>query len=176
MEGPGGVMRLVSIIAALGAVASGCSAPASRSSAKAATSDSAFRAVQSRGAQVMGVDQYTSAHVFEPLPNGGRIVLQRDADDSAGTATIRAHMADIAGRFSRGDFSLPGLVHARAVPGTDIMAARRSLIRYVADTLPRGGEVRIITTDSLAIAAVYDFLAFQRSDHHAAMHEHPGTG
>lgn len=64
----------------------------------------------------------------------------------------------------------------RAVPGTDVMAARRSLIRYVADTLPRGGEVRIITSDSLAISAVHEFLAFQRSDHHAGMHEHPGTG
>jgi hypothetical protein len=157
-------------VAALAFLIAGCSAPARRSDASAESSDSAFRAVQSRGAQVMGVDQYTSAHVFEPLPNGGRIVLQREVNDSAGTATIRAHMADIAGRFSRGDFSLPGLVHARAVPGTDVMAARRSLIRYVADTLPRGGEVRIITSDSLAIAAVHEFLAFQRSDHHAGLH------
>ena len=163
-------MHPVSVIAALAILMAACSAPARRSDASAESSDSAFRAVQSRGAQVMGVDQYTSAHVFEPLPNGGRIVLQREVNDSAGTATIRAHMADIAGRFSRGDFSLPGLVHARAVPGTDVMAARRSLIRYVADTLPRGGEVRIITSDSLAIAAVHEFLAFQRSDHHAGMH------
>jgi len=31
--------------------------------------------MQSRGAHVMGVDQYTSAHVFEDLPDGGRVVL-----------------------------------------------------------------------------------------------------
>jgi hypothetical protein len=134
--------------------------------------DKNFDALQTRGAAAMGVDQYTSSHVFESLPDGGRIVLQRDSVDAAGTATIRAHMQDIAMRFSNGDFGIPGFVHAQAVPGTDVMAARRGLIRYVADTLPRGGQVRIFTTDSAAIAAVHAFLAFQRSDHRAAGHAH----
>ena len=137
-------------------------------------SDSGFVAVQRRGAVAMGVDQYTSAHVFEPLPDGGRIVLQRDSVDPAGTATIRAHMEDIAVRFGRGDFTLPGFVHAQAVPGTAIMAARRSVIRYLADTLPRGGEVRIRSDDPAAIAAIHAFLAFQAQDHRAASHSaHP---
>ena len=137
-------------------------------------SDSAFAAVQERGAVAMGVDQYTSAHVFEPLPDGGRIVLQRDSVDPAGIATIRAHMADIAVRFAQGDFTLPGFVHAQAVPGTAVMADRRSAIRYVADTLPRGGEVRIRSDDAAAIAAIHEFLAFQARDHRAASHSsHP---
>ena len=139
-----------------------------------AGSDSAFAAVQRRGGAAMGVDQYTSAHVFEPLPDGGRIVLQRDSVDPAGTATIRAHMEDIAVRFARGDFTLPGFVHAQPVPGTAVMAARRSLIRYRADTLPRGGEVRIRSDDATAIAAIHAFLAFQAQDHRAASHSsHP---
>ena len=148
----------------------------SRSSAPDAGSgtDSGFAAVQQRGAVAMGVDQYTSAHMFEPLPDGGRIVLQRDSVDPVGTATIRAHMEDIAARFARGDFSLPGFVHAQAVPGTAVMAARRSVIRYLADTLPRGGEVRIRSDDPAAIAAIHAFLAFQGQDHRAASHSaHP---
>jgi hypothetical protein len=120
----------------------------------------------------MGVDQYTSSHVFESLPDGGRIVLQRDSIDAAGTAVIRAHMQDIAARFSAGDFTIPGMVHAQQVPGTSTMAARRDRIRYAADTLPRGGQVRITTTDSMAVAAVHEFLVFQRMDHRAAGHGH----
>jgi hypothetical protein len=120
----------------------------------------------------MGVDQYTSTHVFESLPDGGRIVLQRDRSDAAGAETIRVHMRDIAARFTAGDFSIPGMVHARAVPGTDVMSARRALIQYVADTLPRGAQVRIMTTDSAALAAVHAFLAFQRMDHRAGGHVH----
>ena len=147
----------------------GCS-PASRDSA--APSDTAFAALQERGKSAMGVDQYTSSHVFESLPDGGRIVLQRDSIDSAGTAVIRAHMADIASRFAAGDFTIPGMVHAREVPGTTVMAERASQIRYAADTLPRGGQVRVTTTDSAAVAAIHEFLAFQRMDHRAAGHDH----
>ena len=118
----------------------------------------------------MGVDQYTSTHVFESLPDGGRIVLQRDAADSAGTATIRTHLQHIARAFADGDFRLPGMVHARTVPGTAAMTARRHLIGYSMDTLPRGGMVRLQTTDSVAVRAIHAFLAFQRGDHHAAGH------
>jgi hypothetical protein len=132
--------------------------------------DSDFAALQRRGAAAMGVDQYTSSHVFEALPDGGRIVLQRQTDDSAGTATIRAHMSTIAEQFRRGDFAVPGFVHAQGVPGTDVMTSHRTRISYRADTLPRGGQVQITTTDPAALTAIHEFLAFQRREHHAAGH------
>ena len=132
--------------------------------------DPAFAAVQARGAVAMGVNQYTSRHVFEPLPDGGRIALQREVADSEGAAQIRRHMQEIAGRFADGDFTLPGFVHARAVPGTEIMAARRAAITYAVDTLPRGAALRIRTADSTAVRAIHEFLAFQRHDHHAGAH------
>ena len=132
--------------------------------------DSGFAGVQARGAAAMGVNQYTSHHVFEPLDDGGRIELQRNAADSAGTAQIRRHMQLIAARFAAGDFALPGFVHARDVPGTDIMAARRAAITYAVETLPRGAALRIRTADTAAIGAIHEFLAFQRQDHHAGAH------
>jgi len=132
--------------------------------------DSAFAGVQARGGVAMGVNQYTSRHVFEPLPDGGRIALQRDAADSEGAAQIRSHMHEIARRFAAGDFTLPGFVHARLVPGTEIMAARRAAIAYAVDTLPRGAALRIRSADSIAVRAIHEFLAFQRHDHHAVAH------
>jgi dienelactone hydrolase len=136
-----------------------------------AARDSGFEGVQARGAVAMGVDQYTSSHVFESLPDGGRIVLQRDSVDSAGAATIRMHLQHIARAFAEGDFALPGFVHAEEVPGTAVMRARRALIRYEFDTLPRGGQVRIQASDSLAVRAIHEFLSFQREDHHAPGHD-----
>lgn len=129
--------------------------------------DRAFAGVQDRGRVAMGVDQYTSSHVFEPLPDGGRIVLQRNVDDPAGVVRIREHMSRIARAFAAGDFRLPGFVHAGTVPGTSVMAAQRSRITYSADSLPRGGQVRIRTDDPEAVRAVHQFLAFQRHDHRA---------
>ncbi len=131
-----------------------------------------FAAMQSRGAHVMGVDQYTSAHVFEDLPDGGRVVLDRDdAVDTAAIATIRAHMRDIATAFRAGDFTKPFQVHAQAVPGTAVMRERRATISYEAIDRPRGGEVRIRSSDSIAVRAIHEFLEFQRQQHHAAGHE-----
>jgi hypothetical protein len=134
--------------------------------------DSAFAAVQARGAEVMGVDQYTSHHVFEDLPDGGRIVLLRDdTADAAGTATIRTHLRTVADSFARGIFSDPARVHAREVPGTADLARLRDQIHYDVTDRAGGAELRITTTDPAAIAALRQFLAFQRADHHAAAHE-----
>jgi len=135
--------------------------------------DTSFASMQQRGKQAMGVDQYTSTHKFDSFPTGGRIELQRDNDDSAGVAAIRAHIRDIARAFKSGDFSTPAFVHMQTVPGTKEMAALRSKITYQVHDLPRGAELHIITSDSSALTAVHQFMAFQRGEHHAAGMTHP---
>jgi hypothetical protein len=119
----------------------------------------------------MGVDQYTSTHIFEPLPDGGRIELQRDDEDSLGTIQIRRHMRQIAASFAAGDFHLPGLVHARGVPGTEVMGTHRSAIAYSVEDLPRGAALRLKSDTPSVVRAIHDFLQFQRQDHHAAAHQ-----
>lgn len=146
---------------------------AEQAAADRAAADSAFAELQERGAaaEAMGVDQYTSTHVFEDLADGGRIELQRDTDDSVGAEQIRAHLKLIADRFNAGDFAIPGFVHdTDEVPGTTVMAERRGAIDYEFAELPRGGEVRIRTDDPEAVRAVHEFLAFQRSDHRTGNH------
>jgi len=137
-----------------------------------ARGDSAFRAMQARGLVVMGVDQYTSIHRFDALPDGGRIELRRDRDDSSGTAAIRAHLRKISRAFASGDFAAPAAVHAETVPGVPVMRARRAAIRYDVSDLPRGAELRIRTLDPIVVAAVHDFLAYQRREHHAGSAVH----
>jgi len=153
----------VMIPALLGLLA--CGGP--RDSVVDRTSDERFADVQERGEAVMGVDQYTSAHVFEDLADGGRIELQRSVEDSAGVAQIRRHMQEIRTAFAAGDFRLPGEVHDVTVPGTEVMARERQVIEYEYQPLPRGGELRIRTTSPVALAAIHEFLAFQRMDHRA---------
>ena len=72
---PGAALALVAAIAA-------CTSRPSR------TSDTAFAAMQERGKMAMGVDQYTSTHAFDDLPDGGRIALVRDASDTLGVRQI----------------------------------------------------------------------------------------
>src|SRR5690606_20544369 len=149
------------------------SSPAATTSpAESTEGDTAFAALQERGRVGMGVDQYTSTHLFDSLEDGGRIELQRDVEDPEDVAIIRAHLREIAEAFARGDFRTPGFVHAQEVPGTRVMAARREHIRYTFRELPRGGEVRITTRDPEALAAIHEFLAFQRREHRAGGHVH----
>lgn len=67
-------------------------------------------------------------------------------------------------------------MHARDVPGTAVMAAKRGAISYEAHDLPRGGEVRITTHDADALRAVHEFIAFQRGEHRAGGAGHAHTG
>lgn len=163
-------MRFASILVALAALTSASHTALAQSHDHAAnrpraSADSAFRALQNRGARVMGVDQYTSSHRFQALADGGRIELVRDVDDTAGVRTIRAHLRTVAHQFAAGDFGASATVHGRPVPGTAVIRARRRVIRYEVRPLPGGGEVRISTRDPEALRAIHEFLAFQRADH-----------
>jgi hypothetical protein len=130
-----------------------------------AAPDTAFGALQERGKAAMGVDQYTSIHRFDVLPDGGRIELQRDGDDAEGVAQIRRHMRAVAGAFAAGDFDVPTLVHTQEVPGTRVMRERARMIRYAVRDLPRGAEVRLTTRDPETLRAIREFMEFQRREH-----------
>lgn len=129
--------------------------------------DSAYKAMKARGAGAMGVDQDRSTHRFTSLPDGGRIELIANDDDSTATAAIRKHFADIEKAFAEGDFTIPMAVHAQEVPGTDVMKARTGAITYRMRDVPRGAQLRITSKDKAAIAAIHRFLLFQRTEHHA---------
>lgn len=154
-------------ILCLAAALSAKTALAQRQPPKTPPRDTGFAAIQERGKQAMGVDQNLSTHKFDSFPDGGRIELQSDTDDAADVAAIRTHIREIADAFKTGDFSKPAFVHMQMVPGTKTMAERRASISYAARDLPRGAELRIVSSDSAAIAAIHDFMAFQRGEHHA---------
>ena len=52
------------------------------------------------------------------------------------------------------------------------MRARRTAIRYEVSDLPRGAELRIRSTDPLAVEAIHRFLAYQRREHRTGSTTH----
>jgi hypothetical protein len=156
-------MKITSSIIALAIVTAACATKPTRS-----VPDSSFAAMQQRGHMAMGVDQYASSHRFDTTSDGGTIQLESDRGDSLDVAQIRAHLKLIQHAFEAGDFSTPAFVHGHDMPGTSVLAAKRALIRYSYQDLPKGGQVRITTSDPDALKAVRDFLEAQRSEHHVS--------
>lgn len=168
VSGPGAILMVAT------ALVSGCAPSMAelRREEPAQPAADTHEALQARGEQAMGVDQYTSTHVFDDLVDGGRIELQRDTVDDAGTEAIRRHVRVIAEAFAAGDFQIPAFVHEGDVPGTAVMAARKDRIRFVYRDLPRGAELRLVTDDPAAIRAIHEFMAFQREAHRAEGIDH----
>ena len=120
-----------------------------------------------RAGAVMGFDQQRTTHRFVLFADGGAIeVSVKDPADTKNRDAIRSHLPHIAAMFGDGDFDAPMLVHDSAnVPGTQVMAERRSAIRYRYAETPNGGRVSIVTSDPRAVEAVHAFLKFQIAEH-----------
>src|SRR5260370_11068714 len=109
--------------------------------------DTAFAATQARGRRVMGVDQYTSAHVFEDLPDGGRIILDRvSGSDTTGITTIRQHMRDVAAAFAAGVFAKPFQVVAALGSCTAVMTHPRAALHSMVRVHPPRAGRQICST------------------------------
>lgn len=122
--------------------------------------------LKKRGALAMGFDQDKTAHRFPVSPTGGSIEVDAiDPDDRASRDQIRTHLKEIAKSFARGDFAKPFQTHAEVPPGVPEMQRLKEKIRYAFVETPRGGAVRITTTDAAALAAVHAFLAYQSREH-----------
>jgi hypothetical protein len=104
--------------------------------------------------------------IFFFLQMVGIEVTANDSKDSENIQSALSHLTDIVSMFSAGDFSVPSFVHSRVPPGATTMKEKRSQITYSFEELPGGGRVRIKTTDSDSLKAIYEFLRFQVDDHH----------
>jgi hypothetical protein len=59
---------------------------------------------------------------------------------------IRRHLPHIADLFGEGRFDAPMLVHAPAVPGTDVLTRLKAAVRYTYVETPAGGRTEKIIT------------------------------
>jgi hypothetical protein len=127
----------------------------------------AASSVDTRGDHVMGFSHETAKHSFRLFADGGAVeVRANDANDRDTIAAIRGHLQEIAKEFAAGEFAKPEEIHARMPDGVEVMKELDKAIVYRYEELERGGQLRIVTTDTRGIDAVHRFLRFQIDDHH----------
>jgi hypothetical protein len=119
-----------------------------------------------RGDRVMGFDHGKTTHHFRLLPEGGVIeVAANDPKDIASRDQIRMHLTHIASMFANGNFEAPMLIHGQTPSGVPVMKTLRAEIKYQFEETANGGLVRITTSNTEGLAAVYEFLRFQIKEH-----------
>ena len=122
--------------------------------------------VHERGDEVMGFDHAKTTHRFRLFQDGGVIeVVAKDPKDTASRDQVRQHLSHIAQAFAAGDFTSPMLIHAQTPPGVPVRKRLKAQIQYRFEQTANGGQVRIATKTSEAIAAIHEFLRFQIKDH-----------
>ena len=122
--------------------------------------------MKQHGNAAMGFDQDRTAHHFLMTSDGGSIAVDaNDPADQASIMQIRTHLQKVAIAFKHGDFGKPRETHSEYPAGVPVMQRLKDEIVYTYSEAPRGGIVRIVTTNPEALAAVHVFLAYQVKEH-----------
>lgn len=122
--------------------------------------------MKQHGNVAMGFDQDKTTHHFTMSAEGGAIAVDtNDPSDQASLRQIRSHLQEIAVAFKQGDFGKPLATHSEFPPGVPVMQRLKETISYTYAETPRGGMVRIATTNTEALAAIHQFLTYQVTEH-----------
>jgi hypothetical protein len=131
-----------------------------------ASPGNAQQAMLERGNIAMGFDQNKIMHHFMATSTGGKImIVALNSNDSETVSQIRQHVMDIKQEFSQGNFTKPFFIHDQQVPGTDMMVAKKDLIRFSTQQLDNGAVLTLATDDKELLSAVQQFMNFQGREH-----------
>ena len=122
-------------------------------------------AVAERGAEVMGFDLERSTHIFEKIENGGRQQVLSDDNDDEQIQLIQAHMTEIAGQFSKGDFHGPEHIHGEQMAGLHELVMGHEKISIEYSDLEHGGQILYTTAEADMVVAIHAWFDAQVADH-----------
>ncbi len=124
-------------------------------------------AIRDRGADVMPFDLKATKHLFTKTESGGiQRVIARTTGDTQQVGLIRAHLRNIAEKFSRGDFDEPAHVHGAAMPGlAELRAAPHGALLTRYRDIELGAEIEYSSSSPQIIDAIHRWFDAQLVDH-----------
>jgi hypothetical protein len=128
--------------------------------------------VAEAGRAVMPFDLDATTHAFAKREDGGVQTVVADAADPQQIALVRAHLAEEAERFARGDFHGPAMIHGDSMPGLHALMIGHERLRITYREIERGAEIRYTSEDPILITAIHQWFDAQLRDHgqHAQPH------
>jgi hypothetical protein len=122
--------------------------------------------VHSSAHTVMPFDMSKTVHIFRMTEQGGiqRVVI-RDPAAKEQVVLIQQHLKIEAERFQTGDFSDPGKLHGKDMPGLKDLQAGASMIKVSYAALSDGAEMTFSTEDRHLLTAIHRWFGAQLSEH-----------
>jgi hypothetical protein len=96
------------------------------------------------------------AHVISILADGGSMAVRGATGDAEQLTHVRQHLQQLTTALTTGHLASPA--HLQCVPGAAEIATERASITYVYTELPAGAELRMLTANPAALAAIHAFL------------------
>lgn len=121
--------------------------------------------VAAKGAEVMPFDLDRTSHIFEKQATGGLQQVIADDGDAAQVELIRAHLAEEAERFSRGDFHDPQMIHGENMAGLHQLMSGYQHINLEYSDIDKGAQILYTTNDAEMATALHNWFDAQLSDH-----------
>ena len=165
------VLRLLPGLLAAALVSTGCGDPGDAGQESPGPS-SRQAEVAEAGRQVMPFDLDATTHVFEKTDDGGVQTVVSDDGDPEQIALIREHLAEEAGRFARGDFHDPAMIHGEDMAGLHELVMGYDRLEITYREVAQGGEIRFRTDDPEMVAPVHRWFDAQLMDHGAHAQGH----
>jgi len=124
--------------------------------------------VHSSAHTVMPFDMSKTVHIFRMTEDGGiqRVVI-RDASAKEQISPIQQHLRQEAERFQQGDYSDPGMLHGKDMPGLKELQTGGSKIKVSYAALSDGAEIVFSTDDKHLLTAIHRWFGAQLSEHGA---------
>ena len=133
-----------------------------------ATAQTVQEHVHSSAHTVMPFDMTKTVHIFRMTEQGGvQRVVTKDASAKEQVALIQQHLKHEAERFQRGDYSDPGMLHGKDMPGLKELQTGGSKIKVSYLALPEGAEISFSTDDRHLLTAIHRWFGAQLSEHGA---------
>lgn len=110
-------------------------------------------------------------HMFIPTSGGGVQSVMVHDDNARQIALIRQHLQKEASAFSHGDFSDPGYIHGKNMPGIAEMERDYPHLSVTYSDTANGARIVYYSTDPKLVQAVHAWFKAQVADHgsHAMM-------
>ncbi len=114
---------------------------------------------------VPSFDPEKAISLFQMLPDGGvQVVTVKDASDQKQIELIQAHLQEMSGKFSNGDFSDAARVHTNDMSWLNDLNAGAKQIDVNYTVLPNGGQISYTTADPSLVSAIHRWFTAQVSD------------